>query len=139
MGKYIAEQTIKQMIKAGLAINGTTVNVLGITFKENVPDIRNSKVVDLIRELQSYGVRVLVADPRADESEVREEYGLELVPLTNLPIANALILAVPHREYLSLAVTKWGEVVAHGGVVIDVKSCLDQRALNNVGISVWRL
>ena len=139
MGKYIAEQTIKQMIKAGLAINGATVNVLGITFKEDVPDIRNSKVVDLIRELQSYGVKVLVADPRADESEVREEYGLELVPLANLPTTNALILAVPHREYLSLTVEQWSALVVHGGVVIDVKSCLDQHTFSDMGVSVWRL
>jgi len=96
MAKFVAEQTVKQMIKAGSQVRGAKVNVLGLTFKENCPDLRNSKVADLIHELQTYGIEVHVHDPVADPAEARHEYGLELEGWESLPRADALVAAVSH-------------------------------------------
>jgi len=110
--------------------------VLGLTFKENVPDIRNSKVIDIIRELHEFGVETFVHDPLAAPDEALHEYGLKLTDWDSLPAGDALILAVPHREFLERELR--GKVV-RGGCVIDVKSALDAQALRRDGLSVWRL
>jgi UDP-N-acetyl-D-galactosamine dehydrogenase len=101
MGKYVAEVTVKTMLNQGWAMKGARVGVLGLTFKENVPDLRNSRVVDIISELQDYGAQVLVHDPLASAQQAREEYGLRLSPLNKLTGLKALILAVPHDYYLN--------------------------------------
>ena len=98
MGKYVAEQTVKQMIQSGLHVKGAAVNVLGLTFKENCPDLRNSRVIDVIRELESYGVTVHVHDPVASPADAAHEYGVTLVPWERLPAAEAIVAAVAHRE-----------------------------------------
>jgi UDP-N-acetyl-D-galactosamine dehydrogenase len=98
MGKYIAEQTVKCMIQSGLAVKGGNVIVLGLTFKENCSDLRNSKVIDVIRELQSYSVTVYMHDTVATPSEARHEYGVDLVGWDELPRAGAIVAAVAHRE-----------------------------------------
>ena len=139
MGKFIAEQTIKQMIKAGSSINGAKVNVLGLTFKENCGDLRNSKVIDIIRELGTYGVEVFVTDPQASADEAMHEYGVSLLPWDELPRADAVVVAVAHKEYAALTVADFGEKLASGGAFIDVKSAFDAAVVKNAGYRLWRL
>jgi UDP-N-acetyl-D-galactosamine dehydrogenase len=139
MGKYIAEQTVKQMIQAGSAIKGAKVNVLGLTFKENVPDLRNSKVADLIAELHAYGLEVFVHDPVADADEARREYGVELLAWETLPQADALIVAVAHQALLSKSQADYVGKLRPGGCFIDVKSQFDADKLSAAGLTVWRL
>jgi UDP-N-acetyl-D-galactosamine dehydrogenase len=139
MGKFIAEQTIKHMIAAGSTIKGAKVNVLGLTFKENCGDLRNSKVIDIIRELQSYGVEVFVTDPTADPEEAVHEYGVKLTPFADLPRADALVAAVAHREYQALSVEDLGKKMVKGGAFIDVKAAFSEAALREAGYRVWRL
>ena len=139
MGKYIAEQTVKCMINAGQTVKGGDVIVLGLTFKENVPDLRNSKVIDVIRELQTYGLAVHVHDPVADAGDARHEYGVELVGWNELPRAGAIIAAVPHRALLQRPIDQVLEKLIPGGVYADVKCTADQHALQERGVTVWRL
>lgn len=121
MGIYVARETVKMMIKKGARIKGAKALVLGITFKENCPDIRNSKVIDIIREFESYEVDVDVCDPWASESEVKNEYGLDLIPCQSKLSAeyDAIILAVPHHQFLEIDLE---ELKSDVGVVFDVKS-----------------
>jgi UDP-N-acetyl-D-galactosamine dehydrogenase len=139
MGKFIAEQTIKQMIAAGRMIKGAKVNILGLTFKENCGDLRNSKVVDIIDELKSYDVEVFVADPRADAEEAMLEYGVQLRAWHELPRADAIVAAVAHREYAALTAADFAERLAAGGAFIDVKSAFDGEAIRAAGYRLWRL
>ena len=139
MGKFIAEQTIKQMIAAGSAIKGAKVNVLGLTFKEDCADLRNSKVVDIINELKSYGVEVFVHDPQADGVEAQHEYGVALTPWDDLPRADAVVAAVAHREYRALGVSRIAERLVPHGCFIDVKAAFAQADLESHGLRTWRL
>ena len=139
MAKFVAEQTIKQIIKADINVRGARVNVLGLSFKENCPDLRNSKVADLISELQSYGIEIHVHDPVASAEEARHEYGLKLESWEQLPCADAIIVAVSHREFLDRPLTDFQAKVSDKGCFIDVKSQFDQTALREVGLNVWRL
>jgi UDP-N-acetyl-D-galactosamine dehydrogenase len=139
MGKYIAEQTIKSMITAGSYIKDARVIVLGLTFKENCADLRNSKVGDVINELRNYGVEVLVHDPNADPDEAMHEYGVRLCAWDELPRADAMVAAVSHRELLALAPEDIQKKLIKGGCFMDVKACFDQQALAAQGIKVWRL
>jgi UDP-N-acetyl-D-galactosamine dehydrogenase len=139
MGKFIAEQTIKQMIASGSPIKGAKVNVLGLTFKENCGDLRNSKVIDIIHELKTYGVEVFVTDPQADADEAMHEYGVRLLAWDELPRANAVVAAVAHHEYAAIGVDRIGEKLAEGGAFIDVKACFDAVAMRGAGYRVWRL
>jgi len=139
MAKFLAEQTIKQMIHAGFHVKGAKVNVLGLTFKENCPDLRNSKVADLIRELQDYGIEVHVHDPIANAGEARHEYGLELEPWDSLPPAAAVVAAVAHHEFLARPLCDFRGKLAKNGCFIDVKSQFDLAAMRDAGHSVWRL
>ena len=139
MGKFIAEQTVKQMIAAGCYVKGARVNVLGLTFKEDCADLRNSKVVDIIRELESYGVEVHVHDPEADPEEARHEYGVRLLAWDDLPRADAVVAAVAHRGFKALAAEDLCRKMVKGGVFVDVKSAYDAQALKGAGVRVWRL
>jgi UDP-N-acetyl-D-galactosamine dehydrogenase len=139
MGKYIAEQTIKHMIAAGCAIKGAKVNVLGLTFKEDCADLRNSKVIDIIRELKTYGVQVFVTDPLASVPEALHEYGVHLLPLADLPKADAVVAAVAHRAYQSLPLDTLVAPLVPGGVFMDVKSAFPAQALRERGYTLWRL
>ncbi|WP_343603771.1 nucleotide sugar dehydrogenase [Roseateles sp.] len=139
MGKFIAEQTIKQMIAAGSVIKGAKVNVLGLTFKEDCADLRNSKVIDIIRELQSYGVEVLVTDPAADAEEAMREYGVGLTPIGELPRADAVVAAVAHREYRELGEADIARCLVAGGVFVDVKAAFAPALLTGAGYKLWRL
>ncbi len=139
MGKFVAEQTVKQMIAAGSYIKGARVNVLGLTFKENCADLRNSKVVDIIHELRSYGVEVFCHDPEADPEEAMHEYGVRLLSWDDLPRADAVVVAVAHKRFGKLGPEELGRKLIKGGCVIDVKSYLDRAALEEAGMKVWRL
>ena len=139
MGKYVAEQTIKQMIAADLPVKGADVIVLGMTFKENCPDLRNSKVIDVVRELKSFGVNVLVHDPIADSAECEHEYGISLTAWDALPRASALVAAVSHHAYAAMGVAALTQKLVGGGVFTDVKSSYDSAELAATGARVWRL
>ena len=139
MGAHIARKTIQQLIHAGRGIKGARVNILGLTFKEDVPDIRNSKVMDVVNELKEFGVDVHIHDPAASAEEALHEYGVRLEAWQDLPAADALILAVSHRSYLELPKEDLLKKVVRHGVVIDVKAVLDAEALRQQGIRVWRL
>jgi UDP-N-acetyl-D-galactosamine dehydrogenase len=139
MGKFVTEQTVKRMIQVGSSIKGARVNVLGITFKEDVPDLRNSKVWDLIMELRAYGVEVFVHDPVADAGEAMQEYGVELVAWDALPQADAVVLAVAHRELLAQSAQRVAATLKAGGCLVDVKGRAAAENLRDAGIHVWRL
>jgi UDP-N-acetyl-D-galactosamine dehydrogenase len=139
MAKFIAEQTIKNMIAAGSYIKGARVNVLGLTFKENCADLRNSKVGDVINELKTYGVDVFVHDPYADPEEAMHEYGVRLFSWDELPRADAVVAAVSHKQLLDLSIEDISAKLIRGGCFIDVKACFDQAALREAGLKVWRL
>jgi UDP-N-acetyl-D-glucosamine/UDP-N-acetyl-D-galactosamine dehydrogenase len=139
MGKYVAEQTVKQMIQAGHSIRGCDVIVMGLTFKENCPDLRNSKVIDVIRELESFGCRVHVHDPVAAAAEAVHEYGVELEVWEALPRSAAIVAAVSHRAYLEMPLARIADKLLPGGIFADVKSCYDAGALTAAGVGVWRL
>jgi len=139
MGAHVARKTVQQMIHAGRNIKGARVNVLGLTFKENCPDIRNSKVADILRELAEFGVETHVHDPLASADEALAEYGVRLEDWDDLPAADALILAVAHGEYLCIPEKDLLRKVVRNGCVIDVKSVLDAAFLRGQGIRVWRL
>ena len=139
MGTYIAEQTVKLMSQAGFPIRGAKVIVLGLTFKENCPDLRNSKVIDVINELRSYGVDVCVHDPIAMPAEAKHEYGVELVPWEQLPRATAIVAAVAHETYRSKPLQAFLEKLEPRGVFMDVKTVFDDAQLRAQGVQVWRL
>lgn len=139
MGKFVAEQTVKQMIAADLPVKGADVIVLGMTFKENCPDLRNSKVIDVVNELRSFGARVHVHDPIADSSECEHEYGIALTPWEQLPRACAVVAAVSHKEYAQMGLGKIAEKAVPGAVFADVKSAYEPAELSKVGLRTWRL
>jgi UDP-N-acetyl-D-galactosamine dehydrogenase len=139
MGEYIASQTVKQMIKNGTPIKGSRVHVLGLTFKENVPDLRNSKVIDVINELKTYGIEVCVHDPIASRDEAMHEYGVELMSWKDLPVADAIVVAVIHDKLIDTPLTEYLSKVKQNGCFIDIKSRFDRDALQAAGLTVWRL
>ena len=139
MGKYVADQTVKQLIQGGCHVKGARVSVLGLTFKENCPDLRNSRVIDVIRELESFGVTVHVHDPIADPAEAKHEYGVELTPWDALPRSHALVAAVAHRDYTRRPVDDFVAKLEPNGLYVDAKSHADRTALGERGIRVWRL
>mgnify|MGYP002620171279 CR=1 FL=1 len=139
MGQYIATVLVKQMILRGIPIQGSVVTVMGLTFKENVTDIRNTKVIDIVRELQEYGIRVQVTDPLANKDDALHEYGIELLDTDSLVPAAAIVLAVPHKAFIESGWNKPVSLLAdQQGIIIDVKSALDLETCPQ-GVTVWRL
>jgi UDP-N-acetyl-D-galactosamine dehydrogenase len=139
MGKYIAEKTVKLMAQSGSAIKGAKVIVLGLTFKENCPDLRNSRVPDIVQELESYGVDVQVHDPLASAQEAVHEYGITLRAWDELPAADAVVLAVAHQDFVALGTQALLGKAKPQAAFIDVKSLLDKNAIEAAGHAVWRL
>jgi UDP-N-acetyl-D-galactosamine dehydrogenase len=139
MGKYIAEQTVKLMIQSGFHVKGAHVNVLGLTFKENCPDIRNSRVIDVVHELASFGITVHIHDPLADAEEAMHEYGVTLTSWDELPRADAIVAAVAHREFAQRPLDDLAGKLSPGGIYMDVKCQADATALRARGLQVWRL
>ena len=140
MGEYIASQTVKELIKAEKCVKGSVVTILGFTFKENVPDIRNTRVIDIVRELEDYGIKVQVFDPLSDPHEIQQEYNIAVLADENqLQPADALILAVPHQYFMN---KDWSYIIGllknNTGAVIDVKAKLDRNKIPE-GIALWRL
>lgn len=139
MGKYIAEQTVKGLIKNNRKVNGAKVIVLGLTFKEDCPDLRNSKVADIIHELESYCCDVIVHDPLANSKEALEEYGVQLAEWGQLPEADAVILAVAHEAYRRMGTDDFSGLLVSGGLLVDIKSVLDRDACAEASLQLWRL
>lgn len=139
MASFIAQRTVKEMIRAGNTILGSTVTVLGLTFKEDCPDLRNSKVIDIIRELEDYGIKVQVSDSMAEPAEALHEYGINLCPLDALKPCDALVVAVAHQEYRSLPVETLRAMMNGTPLIIDVKGIYDRQLIENSDIRFWRL
>ncbi|PNU18676.1 nucleotide sugar dehydrogenase [Geothermobacter hydrogeniphilus] len=142
MGKHVAEQTVKKLIRADKTVKGARVLVLGLTFKENCPDIRNTKVVDIIAELKEYGVEVLVHDPMADPTEARSGYGLELVGLDGLAPVDGVVWAVAHDAFADISPKQLKDLCGNGngsGVVVDVKGLLRRDDVESTGLRYWSL
>lgn len=140
MAAYVAQQTVKQLIKDGSPVKSAKVIVLGLTFKENCPDLRNSKAADLVQELKDFGCDVSVHDSMAESKEAEHEYGLTLTPWDDLPVdADAIVAAVSHRDYLAMPLDKMLGKLKKGGVFVDVKSAYDRAAICAAGYRLWRL
>ncbi|WP_296750575.1 nucleotide sugar dehydrogenase [Thiobacillus sp.] len=139
MGAYVAQETVKKMIANGVQVKGAKVNVLGLTFKENCPDLRNSKVVDVIRELQSFGCDVRVHDPLGETREAEHEYGISLTAWDDLPQCDAIVAAVSHSAYLEKPFAELTAKLNKGGAFTDVKSAYDPAAVEAAGFALWRL
>lgn len=139
MGKFVAEQTVKHLVRRGHRVSGAKVAVLGLTFKENCPDLRNSKVVDIIDELNEYCCDVLVHDPMADAAEAQHEYGIELCDRAALHNCQAVILAVPHAQYLAMDIEEFAAMMDAEATLVDLKSVLAREALDAAGLHYWRV
>lgn len=139
MGKFIAEQTVKHLVRNGWQVKDAPVIVLGLAFKEDCPDLRNSRVIDVIRELQSYGARVIVHEPVADAAQAVHEYGVELTAWDDLPPAAAIVAAVAHKEFKRRPLADFVGKLQKDGVMSDVKSMFDEAELKAQGVTVWRL
>lgn len=139
MGKFIAQQTVKELVRAGHGVFDCTVTVLGLTFKENCPDLRNSKVIDIINELKDFGIKVQVHDPLADLEDAKHEFGIDLVKWEDLKPATAVIVAVAHDEYTKLKPADLTKLAGKNPVLMDVKASYSQKALQDAGIRLWRL
>ena len=143
MGKYVAEQTVKQLIKADKSIKSAKVGCLGITFKEDCPDARNSKVNDILKELKEYGITPIVCDPVADAPDAKRFYGVDLVDISEFKDLDCLIIAVMHKEFKELSVEDIGKMFKDKdnskNIIIDVKGAKDKKELESLGYKYWRL
>lgn len=140
MASHVAMRTVKEMIAGGARVKDAEVVVLGLTFKENCPDLRNSKVADIVREMESYGCRVYVHDPIADPAEAKHEYGIALTPFEDLPKkADAIIAAVSHKAYQEMPLENLLSLLKDDGLFVDVKSSFNKRKIEKAGRRVWRL
>ena len=141
MGEFVADAAIREMVRAGLAPAKARVGVLGITFKENCPDVRNSKVEDILKRLAQYDIKPLVADPWADPTEVKRAYCVDLVPMDKMRDLNCLVVAVAHRQFKEMPTDVYKSMFADESnghkVLVDVKSILDKSAFS--GWRYWRL
>ncbi len=140
MGKYIAENVVKNLIKVGKAVKGAKVALLGFTFKENCPDTRNTKIFDIVKELREYGIEPLIADPTADAAEAKHLYGVEFVDMSTITGMDAVILAVAHDEFAQFTMADMEKLYGEGTrVLVDVKGVLDRKEYEAAGYSYWRL
>ena len=140
MGKYVAENCVKKLIAADKAVRGAKVAILGFTFKENCPDTRNTKVIDIVHELQEYGIQPVIADPQADADEARHLYGVEFVDIDTIQGMDAVILAVAHREFNNFTVVQMNYFFGTGTkVLLDIKGLLDRKTYEDAGYCYWRL
>ncbi len=140
MARYVARNVIRLMLKNGIDVSRSTIGVMGITFKENCPDIRNSKIADLVRELQSWGANVIVTDPWADSHEVRLEYGIKLVSMNDIARVDSLVVAVGHNEFRAQSPKQLrGFCRTDDPVLADVKAIYDRKDASDSGFTVFRL
>ncbi len=141
MGKYVAENLVKKLIAADIPVKNARVAIMGFTFKENCPDTRNTKVIDIYRELQEYGITPIVADPVADADEARRLYGIQFANMKTVENMDAVILAVSHEQFRDLTVADFDRIYTgtHKKVLVDVKSILDKNTFIKAGYVYWRL
>lgn len=143
MGRYVVENLVKKLVLSDVPVKSSRVGILGFTFKENTPDIRNTRVIDIVEELREYGVHPIIVDPVADEDELKEEYGLKLNTLEDLKDMDALIVAVGHEEFLNLSFEQLESFYKDGPnkqkVLVDIKSILDNKKYLSAGYNYWRL
>lgn len=143
MGAFIADAIIKKLILANKRVKESKVVILGLTFKENTPDTRNSKVIDIIDSLKDFGINSIVVDPVADPAEAKKEYGIEISKLEDIKNADCIVLAVAHNEFKALTVEQinslYGSFPNQEKVLIDIKSVLNRKEVENYGFSYWRL
>ena len=136
MGRYVAENAVKQLILMGKDVCRSKVAVLGFTFKENCPDTRNTRVIDVVSELKSYGLDLLISDPVADSTEVMDHHGVILSPAEDLHDLDCLIIAVAHEDFIDLDI---GSMLKPGGLLVDVKGMFDPDVISKAGYKYWRL
>ena len=140
MGKYVAENCVKNLIKAEKQVKGARVAILGFTFKENCPDTRNSKVFDIVKELREYGIEPLIADPVADANEARALYGVQFCTMSDIQGMDAVILAVAHKEFAGLTMQQMDSLFGDGQkVLLDIKGLMNRDAYEHAGYRYWRL
>ena len=140
MGKYVAENCVKMLIKEDKAVKGAKVAILGFTFKENCPDTRNTKVIDIVNELKEYGIDPIIADPQADAEEARKLYGVEFVDMDSIKDMDAVVLAVAHREFCEISVERMNEFLGtEKRVLLDIKGLVDRKEFEGAGYFYWRL
>ena len=139
MGKYVAENTIKKLIQADKSIKSAKVAILGITFKENCPDTRNSKVADIINELREYGVDPVIVDPVADKEEAEKLYGVTVQDKSVLKDLDALIISTSHDEFKEIKMQEFDKMFKDSKLIIDVKGILNKKEYEEAGYSYWRL
>ena len=139
MPAHVVEQTVKRMIQAGSPVKRCRVGILGLTFKEDCPDLRNSKVGDVIEEFKSYGVNLLVHDPMADMNDAQKYYGVGLCNWNDLTDLDAILLCVSHKQYKNLTLDDYRSMLNPGAVLMDVKASLDAKRFKQAGINLWRL
>lgn len=143
MGKYVAESTVKNLIKADVSIKNAKIAILGFTFKENCPDTRNTKIVDIYNELKEYGITAEIADPAADADEAKRLYGIEFVDMASIKDCDAVILAVAHEQFKDLSAADFDKMFKAGDnsqkVLVDIKGLLDRKAYEAAGYNYWRL
>lgn len=137
MSKHVASNIIKELLKKGINVQNASINLLGLTFKENCPDLRNTKVIDIVRELEDYGLKINVNDVEADNETAKTLYDIDLVSKENLPETDALIFAVPHRDYLENK-SEYLDLLSDNGVVFDIKGIIQEDELKE-NQSIWRL
>lgn len=142
MGKYVAENTVKNLIKADVPVKNAKVAILGFTFKENCPDTRNTKIIDIYNELREYGITPVIADPEADDDEAKRLYGIEFIDINDIKNCDAVILAVAHEQFKSLTMNDFEAMFKHNenkNVLVDIKGLLDRKEYENAGYIYWRL
>ncbi|MGK5089838.1 nucleotide sugar dehydrogenase, partial [Bdellovibrionota bacterium FG-2] len=139
MGRYVAQRMVKELIRAGHPMQDATVTLLGLTFKENCPDIRNTRAIDIANELKSFGVSVQIYDPLASAQEAEEEYGVKLTPWENLKPAEGVILAVAHKQFKELSPDMLKKLMKNAPVLADIKGVYDKNMIEKAGIKCWRL
>jgi UDP-N-acetyl-D-galactosamine dehydrogenase len=140
MGKYVAENIVKKLITADKSVRNARVAILGFTFKENCPDTRNTKIIDIVNELREYGIEPIIADPTADADEAKKLYGIEFVDMSDIKNIDAVILAVAHTEFNSLSMDDIDVLYGEGKkIMIDVKGLLNRKEYESAGYIYWRL
>ena len=140
MGAYVAQSAVKKLIAAGKSVKDAKVGILGFTFKENCPDTRNTKIIDIVNELKEYGINPIIADPTADAEEAKMLYGVEFVSVDDFKDMDAVILAVAHDEFKDLTMDKISSFYADGEkVLLDIKGLLNRKEYENAGYLYWRL
>ena len=140
MGKYVAENVVKNLIAADKSVKHAKVAILGFTFKENCPDTRNTKIIDIVKELNEYGINPMIADPTADAAEAKRLYGVDFVTMDEIKDMDAVVLAVAHTEFSTLTMEQMDSLFGEGKkVLLDLKGLLDRKVYEAAGYNYWRL